>query len=50
MIPLYNTFAVLKPPAGSSEPVRALGLLDPSVDATQIRVGPHGSADSTCYA
>ncbi|KAI0300723.1 hypothetical protein B0F90DRAFT_1722805 [Multifurca ochricompacta] len=29
-IPLYNTFAIQKPPAGSTEPVRAPGPLDPS--------------------
>jgi hypothetical protein len=29
-IPLYNNFAKQKPPAGSTEPVRAPGALDPS--------------------
>jgi len=41
VIPLYNTFAVQKPPAGSPEPVRAPGLLDPSTlpESEPDRVG-----------
>ena len=40
-IPLYNTLAVQKPPAGSSEPVRAPGALDPSTlpESEPARVG-----------
>ena len=41
-IPLYNTLAVQKPPAGSPEPVRAPGLLDPSTlpESEPACVGP----------
>ena len=40
-IPLYNTLAVQKPPARSSEPVRAPGPLDPSTlpESEPARVG-----------
>ena len=31
MVPLYNTFAVQKPPAGSPEPRARSSLLDPSM-------------------
>jgi len=41
-IPLYNTLAVQKPPAGSPEPVRAPGPFDPSTlpETGPARVGP----------
>ncbi|KAF8267460.1 hypothetical protein EI94DRAFT_1730637 [Lactarius quietus] len=40
-IPLYSSFAMQKPPAGSTEPVRAPGALDPSTlpDAEPARAG-----------
>jgi hypothetical protein len=46
-LPLYNGLAVQKPPAGSTEPLRAPGPIDPTALPNRNRASPRRATNCT---